>query len=118
MSRPHLLPVTLGDGFRANCVALLAFPVSWAFLGQPTEQPHRQASESSETLVNGTGSDCDLGKSGFVDFNFPASISEISVQFSRSVVSSSLQPHGLQYTRPPCPSPTPGVYSNSCAWSQ
>ena len=36
------------------------------------------------------------------------------VQFSRSVVSDSLQPHGLQHARPPCPSPTPGVYSNSC----
>ena len=32
-----------------------------------------------------------------------------SVQFSRSVVSDSLGPHGLQHTRPPCPSPTPGV---------
>ena len=29
-------------------------------------------------------------------------------------MSDSLQPHGLQHTRPPCPSPTPGVYSNSC----
>ena len=29
-------------------------------------------------------------------------------------MSNSLQPHGLQHTRPPCPSPTPGVYSNSC----
>ena len=37
-----------------------------------------------------------------------------SVQFSCSVVSDSLQPHGLQHARPPCPSPTPGVYSNSC----
>ena len=37
-----------------------------------------------------------------------------SVQFSRSVVSDALQPHGLQHTRPPCPSPTPGVYSNPC----
>ena len=37
-----------------------------------------------------------------------------SVQFSCSVVSDSLWPHGLQHTRPPCPSPTPGVYSNSC----
>ena len=37
-----------------------------------------------------------------------------SVQFSRSVVSDSLRPHELQHTRPPCPSPTPGVYSNSC----
>ena len=35
-------------------------------------------------------------------------------QFSCSVVSNSLRPHGLQHTRPPCPSPTPGVYSNSC----
>ena len=39
---------------------------------------------------------------------------ESSVQFSRSVVSNSLQPHGLQHARPPCPSPTPGACSNSC----
>ena len=37
-----------------------------------------------------------------------------SVQFSHSVISDSLQPHGLQHARPPCPSPTPGIYSNSC----
>ena len=36
-----------------------------------------------------------------------------SVQFSCSVMSNSLRPHGLQHSRPPCPSPTPGVYSNS-----
>ena len=36
------------------------------------------------------------------------------VQFSHSVVSDSLRPHGLQHARPPCPSPTPGVYSDSC----
>ena len=41
-----------------------------------------------------------------------------SVQFSRSVVSDSLQPHELQHTRPPCPSPTPGVHSSSCSLSQ
>ena len=41
-----------------------------------------------------------------------------SVQFSFSVMSDSLRPHGLQLTRPPCPSPTPGVYSNSCPLSQ
>ena len=39
-------------------------------------------------------------------------------QFSRSVVSDSLWPHGLQHTRPPCPSPTPGVYPNSCLLSR
>ena len=36
-----------------------------------------------------------------------------SVQFSCSVVSDSLRPHELQHTRPPCPSPTPGVHSDS-----
>ena len=43
----------------------------------------------------------------------PAPRTPFSVPFSPSVVSDSLQPHGLQHTRPPCPSPTPGVYPNS-----
>ena len=41
-----------------------------------------------------------------------------SVQFSHSVVSSSLRPHGLQHARPPCPSLTPRASSNSCPLSQ
>ena len=41
-----------------------------------------------------------------------------SVQFSRSVVSDSSRPNGLQHTRPPCPSPTPGAYSHSCPLSR
>ena len=41
-----------------------------------------------------------------------------SVQFSCSVVSDSLRPYGLQHARPPCPSPTPGIYSNSCPLSR
>ena len=41
-----------------------------------------------------------------------------SVQFSRSVVSNSLRPHGLQHARPPCRLPTPRVYLNSCPLSQ
>ena len=40
-----------------------------------------------------------------------------AVKGSRSVMSDSLRTHGLQPARPPCPSPTPGVYSNSCPWS-
>ena len=44
--------------------------------------------------------------------NFTRNIS--SVQFSHSVMSDSLQPHGLQHTRPPGPSPTPGVHPNAC----
>ena len=40
-----------------------------------------------------------------------------SVQFSGLVMSDSLQPHRLQHARPPCPSLTPGAYSNSCPLS-
>ena len=41
-----------------------------------------------------------------------------SVQFTCSLVSDSLRPHGLQHARPPCPSPTPWVYSSSCPLSR
>ena len=40
------------------------------------------------------------------------------VQFSHSVVSGYLRPHELQHSRPPCPSPTPGVHLNPCPLSQ
>ena len=40
------------------------------------------------------------------------------VQFSHSVMIDSLQPHEPQHARAPCPSPTPGVYSNSCPFSR
>ena len=50
--------------------------------------------------------------------NKTMTVSQSVSQFSRSVVSDSLWPHGLQHTRPPCPSPTPGVYSNSGPLSQ
>ena len=48
-----------------------------------------------------------------VDF-FQCLLCVSSIQFSCSVMSDSLQPHGLQHTRPPCPSPTPRACSNSC----
>ena len=50
------------------------------------------------------------------DFPFPPLSS--SVQFSCSVMSSSLRPHEPQHARPPCQSPTPGVHPNSCPLSQ
>ena len=56
--------------------------------------------------------DCSLPVSSLHGF-IPA-----SVQFSHSVMSDSLRPHELQHARPPCPSPTPGVYPNSCPSSQ
>ena len=52
-------------------------------------------------------------KNGFSHFNYNA----ISVQFSRSVASDSLRPHEPQHARPPCPSPSPGVHSDSHPFS-
>ena len=52
------------------------------------------------------------------DSHLDCLIGRDSVQFSCSVVSDSLPRCGLQHARPPCPSPTPGVYSNSCPLSR
>ena len=51
---------------------------------------------------------------------FPLSkfLTFLILQFSCSVVSDSLRPHESQHARPPCPSPAPGVYSNSCPSSR
>ena len=53
-----------------------------------------------------TSDDQNTGASDWASFS--------SVQFSCSVVSDSLRPHESQHARPPCPSPTPGVHSDSC----
>ena len=56
---------------------------------------------------------CDMASPNlnyYIDYQFS--------QFSHSVMSDSLQPHGLQHARPSCPSPTPRVYSNSCPLSR
>ena len=50
--------------------------------------------------------------------NGPETPAGLSVQFSHSVVADSLRPHGLLHARPPCPSPTSRVYSNSCPLSR
>ena len=59
-----------------------------------------------------------LSRYCFSELYYPVFIILNIVQFSCSVVSNSLQPHGLQHARPPCPSPTPGAYSNSCPLSR
>ena len=53
-----------------------------------------------------------------ISSSHPQMVQFSSVQFSRSVVSDSLRPHELQHARPPCPSPTPGVHSDSRPSSQ
>ena len=54
----------------------------------------------------------------FVHFLVYECLKLISVQFSHSVISDSLWPHGLQHTKHPCPSPTPWVFSDSCPLSR
>ena len=58
-----------------------------------------------------------LGKVCTFFFYFYTHIHVESVQFSRSVMSDSLWPHGLKHTRPPCPSPTPRVHPSLCPLS-
>ena len=58
--------------------------------------------------------DAALGLSACLELPF----GQLSDQISRSVVSDSLQLHESQHARPPCPSPTPGVHSDSRPWSQ
>ena len=70
----------------------------------------------------GTGGGfADGGKSVFtftlIPFS-PGGCVPLSVQFSRSVMSDSLQPHELQHARPPCPSPSPGIHPNPCPLSR
>ena len=57
-------------------------------------------------------------KAHFVDYHCPGDKLGSSVLVSCSVMSDSLWSYGLQHTRLPCPSPTPGVYPNSCPLSR
>ena len=72
--------------------------------GKGTENPRESDLEGQRDLIT--------------ELNFYLSVSCQSVQFSRSVVSDSLRPHEPQHAGPPCPSPTPGVYSNPCPLSR
>ena len=59
-----------------------------------------------------------VGQPFFPTFFLAPLLKYLIHQFSHSVVSNSLQPHGLQHARPPCPSPTTRVYTNSCPLSR
>ena len=78
--------------------------------GQLLELPHKTCNKIINQCLHRKTSrsfdrDCVESLDGFEEFS--------SVQFSRSVVSDSLRPHESQHARPPCPSPAPGVYSDS-----
>ena len=89
---------------------LISFRIDWLdrFTAQGTLKSFLQHHSSKASIVQ---------RSAFfmVQLSHP---SVSSVQFSRSVVPNSLQPHGLQHSRLPCPSPSPGACSNSCPLSR
>ena len=72
--------------------------------------------ESLEELLQMNSDKCNTDSFGgfYVGISALSSVQFSSVQFSRSVVFDSLRPHESQHARPPCPSPTPGVHSDSC----
>ena len=76
------------------------------------EHPPRQKRSKTKGTTEG------IGRREHLAALCRASVQLSSVQFSRSVVSDSLQPHEPQHARPPCPSPTPGVHPNPCPSSR
>ena len=110
---------------------LSPWPVLWKGVGSPTSQWLEESWGTSINTKAGLCSSCCV-VSGLCCRKIMTHIREriwahlkicinwtfSSVQFSHSVMSNSLQAHELQHTRPPCPSPTPGVHSNSCPSSR
>ena len=76
--------------------------------------PHRHCLKGCFVIFR---SECSILTTGRILEHFIAGGFWVSVQFSRSVLSDSLRPHEPQHSRPPYPSPTDGVYPNSCPLS-
>ena len=86
-------------------------------LYQGREEMQEQGRSSQETIVQPWGKDV-IPQEINITVSLSSYIKFSSVQFSRSVVSHSLRPHELQHARPPCPSPTAGLHSDSRPSSQ
>ena len=105
------------QGFCASNQSSLGWRICAKYILEAMWHPAQQKHE------NGGHTNQDPALFRFVSFyknvhQLPTAYESSSVQFSHSVMSDSLQPHELQHARLPCPSPTPGVYSNSCPSSQ
>ena len=79
---------------------------------------HNYSSTRCFKILRGTDTDHSFLKLVCTKFLYFTDLSFGLLLFSRSVMSDSLWPHGLQHTRLPCPSPTPRACSNSCSSSQ
>ena len=90
--------------------------IPWRSKWQPTPTPWTEEPGRLQSMgLQGAGHDWVTLINGIFLFTI---LKCSSVQFSRSVVSNSLQPHGLQHARILYPSPTPRAYSNSCPSSR
>ena len=92
----------------------LIWPTSWLLM---CEWAHPKSAQLGPFQQNHPANPRSMSKKKKNYVHCYRSLQSCSVQISRSVVSDSLRPHGLQHARPPCPSPTPRVYSNSCPLS-
>ena len=88
---------------------------SWEIVGETVETVSDFILGGSKITADG---DCSHKIKRHLLLGRKVMINLSSVQFSRSVVSNSLLLHESLYARPPCPSPTPRVHSNSCPSSQ
>ena len=104
---PWFLPLLKARMFQGgkNCKTGMKFIIrsTRQHVGEHTGEVYSRQKQSRNTHSQRNGVDVPLNRSAVN-----------SVQFSRSVVSDSLRPHESQHARPPCPSPTPRVHSNSC----
>ena len=82
--------------------------------GKATHSSYSGLENSMDCIVQGVAK----SRTWLNNFHWLTCKEYYSVQFSRSVMFDSLRPHGLQRARPPCPSPTPRVHSNSCPLSR
>ena len=104
-----------------TCVTLEScFSAPWCFICRIPKYWTAWSFPSPGDLSNpGTGSRSSALQADSLQSEPPGKpMNKALVQFSYLVLPNSLRPHGLQHASPPCPSPTPRVYSNSCPLSQ
>ena len=93
----------------------LIFPTSGSF---PMSRLFESGGQSIGALVSASATVLPVNIQSWFPLGLIGLISLLTVQFSHSVMSDSLQTHGLQHAKLPCPSPTPGTCTNSCPSSR